>query len=312
MPPTKELTLALRKRLIKFGAVAATLGVAALTAFAGAASAQVTTGITVTGTGTNSTGPTVQTSAVYATSGAMAYEGDAGVITVTIGANSTFKAGQPLRFEECNLDPSSSGACDGGTLQTSTPGSATPVIPNSDGSVTFTMDLWILPTGNAETAPDVDDPHNTNASGFDSGSTVTCDDGFDPSPAPGSFSPVTSPDPCSIWVGDDASAANWPSNSFVFNSITPLPNLAPLTPPATTTTTAATTTTTRATTTTTGATTTTSRVTTTTSAGTTTTQPSQGQVPESPSVPLLPLAALGLVGGAGFVAYRVRTRPHRA
>ena len=43
------------------------------------------------------------------------------------------------------------------------------------------------------------------------------------------------------------------------------------------------------------------------SAASTTTTPSGGQVPESPYVPLLPLAAVGLAG-AGFIAYRIRRR----
>ncbi len=292
--------MALRNQIAKIGAAAATVALAGLTLMAGPASAQQTSGISVTPT-------TVQTAPVFATSGAKAYEGDAGVVTVTIGTNSVFQAGQPIEFEECNLDPTVSTACDELSLQTTSVGSKSIVTPNADGSVTFTMHLWILPTGNSATTPDVTDPSNTNPAGFDSGSTVVCD----------------ANDPCSIWVGDDPS--NWTANSYVFNGLTPEPNTQPL--PTTTTTTIATTSTTGATTSTTGATTSTTGATTsttgattsttgattsttgpsTTVGSTTTTSPSGGQVPESPYVSLLPVAALGLIGG-GFVTYRIRHR----
>ena len=72
--------------------------------------------------------------------------------------------------------------------------------------------LWILPTGNPATTPDVNDSNNTNPSGFDPNSTITCD----------------ANDPCSIWVGD--SSAAWSNNSFVFNGLTPEPNTTPLPP----------------------------------------------------------------------------------
>jgi hypothetical protein len=292
--------LALRNQIARIGAAAATVAIAALS-LAGPASAQGSTGVTVTPT-------TVQTSAVFSAAGAKAYEGDAGVLTVTVAANTVFEAGQPIEFEECNLDPTSQGACDGLTLQTTNVGGKTAVTPASNGSVTFTMDLWILPTGNSATTPDVTDPNNNNPSGFDNGSTVVCD----------------ANDPCSIWIGDDPS--NWNSNSYVFDGLTPEPNTTPL--PAPTTTTIATTSTTGATTSTTGATTSTTGATTSTTGSststtgaststtgaststtgaTTTTQPSGGQVPESPYVSLLPVAALGLIG-AGFVTYRVRHR----
>jgi hypothetical protein len=273
--------LALRNRIAQIGAAAATVAIAGLTLMAGPASAQQTSGITVTPT-------TVQTAAVFAKTGAKAYEGDAGVVTVTVAANTVFEANQPIEFEECNLDPTTSTACDELTLQTTSVGSKSIVTPAANGSVSFTMDLWILPTGNSATTPDVTDPANTNPSGFDSGSTVVCD----------------ANDPCSIWVGDDPS--NWTSNSYVFNGLTPEPNTQPL--PTTTTTTAATTSTTAATTSTTAATTSTTAATTSSTGSTTsTTQPSGGQVPESPYVSLLPVAALGLIGG-GFATYRIRHR----
>ena len=204
------------------------------------ASAQVTSGITV------SPNP-VQTVAQFAQSGGQAYEGDAGVVTVTIGPNTTFIAGRPLRFEECNLDPTSQSDCDGDTVQTTDAVTGETVTPGADGSVTFKMDLWILPTGNASTTPDVNDPSNTNPSGFDPLSTVYCD----------------ANDPCTIWVGNDTSA--WSSNSFLANSITPQP--APATFPTTT----STTTTTGPTSTTTTSPTTTSTTTTTTPTSTTAT-----------------------------------------
>ena len=96
-----------------------------------------------------------------------AYEGDAGVVTVTVAANSVFEAGQPVEWEQCNLNPTTENDCDGLTLQTTDVGSKKAVTPNADGSVTLTMELWVLPTGNASTTPDVGDPHNTNPNGFD-------------------------------------------------------------------------------------------------------------------------------------------------
>jgi hypothetical protein len=283
LPHPKELALALRNRIAKAASIGATVVVAAMTAMASPASA---TGIV--------TPTTVQTSAVFSQSGAKAYEGDAGVVTITIPANTTFKAGQPLKWEECNLDPTSQNNCDGLTIQTFDPGTSGSVIPNADGSVTIEMDLWILPTGNDQTTPDVDDPANTNPNGFDPGSTVTCDNGSDSNPQPGQFNPSSGPDACSIWVGD--STAAWSSNSYVFNGVTPEPNLQALAAPTTTTTTVAPTTTTTVATT-----------TTTVPSTTTTTTPSGGQVPESPYVPLLPLAAVGLAGG-GLIALRIRRR----
>lgn len=267
--------MALRNRIAKFGAVAATAAFAAMTVMAGAASAQQTGGITV------NPNP-VQTAAQFAPSGAKAYEGDAGVITVSIPANTTFIAGRPLRFEECNYGATSQSSCDGDTIQTTDATTGLTVTPNADGDVTFTMDLWILPTGNASTAPDVSDPNNTNPQGFDPNSTVFCD----------------ANDPCDIWVGDDSS--DWTANSYLASDITPLPNTTPL-PTTTTSTTSATTSTTSATTSTTSASTSTSGST------TTTTQPSGGQVPESPYVPLLPVGVAGVAGG-GFLLYRFRHR----
>lgn len=249
------------------------------------ASAQSTSGIEVTPT-------TVQTAAQFSTTAAHAYEGDAGTLTVTIPANSILEAGTPLSFEECNLDPTSQSSCDGLTIQLSSVGQTSQVIPAANGSVTFTMLLWILPTGNPSTTPDVGDPTNNNPSGFDSGSTVTCD----------------ASDPCAIWVGD--STSSWSSNSYVFDTITPLPGSSTLptttttTPSTTTTTTASTTSTTTASTT---STTVPSTTSTTTASTTSTTSPSGGQVPESPYVPLLPIAAGG-VAGAGFILYLVRRR----
>ena len=310
----KGVTLVLARLARRFGAVAATLFVV-LTAGA-VASAQVTTGIAATPT-------TVQTSAQF--SGAGVYEGDAGTLTVTIPANSTLQPGVPLSFEECNLNPTSQGSCDGLTIQLSSVGTTGQVIPAADGSVTFTMLLWVLPTGYASLTPDVNDPNNNHPQGFDMGSSVSCDN---------------QGDTCAIWVGDDTS--NWANHSYVFNGLTAAPNTQPL--PATTTTTVAPTTTTTVaptttttvapTTTTTGTgttsttvapttTTTVAPTTTTTVAGTTstttaptsttvaptttTTSPSGGQVPESPYVPLLPIAGAG-VAGAGFILYLVRRR----
>src|SRR5579863_1448164 len=66
-------------------------------------SAQVTSGID------ESPNP-VQTEAQFnASTGG--YQGDAGVITVTIAANSTLEVGVPIKFEECNLDPTSQANC---------------------------------------------------------------------------------------------------------------------------------------------------------------------------------------------------------
>lgn len=287
--------MSLRNRITKFGAVAATVAFAALTAVAGPAAAQVTSGITATPN-------PIQTNAIFSSSNA--YEGDGGVLTVTIAANSTLLAGQPLKFEECNLNPTSQASCDGLTLQTDNVGGSTQVIPNADGSVTFTMDLWELATGWTPDTYDSTDSYTYNQNGFDNGSTVTCEDAATNG---NQNSDAGTAVPCSIWVGD--STAQWTSNSFVVNNIQPL--AAPLgeqPPPPTTTTTGATTTTTGATTTTTGATTTTSGATTTSvPATTTTTSPTQGQVPESPAVTLLPLAGLGVVGG-GFMLFLFRRR----
>ena len=121
-------------------AIARWVGALCLLGAAGAAvsnlaSAQVTSGITV------SPNP-VQTVAQFAESGGQAYEGDAGVVTVTIGPNTTFIAGRPLRFEECNLDPTSQSDCDGNTVQTTDAVTGKTVTPGADGSVTFKMDLW--------------------------------------------------------------------------------------------------------------------------------------------------------------------------
>ena len=175
----------------------------------GPASAQETAGITVS--------PAVaQTAAAY--NGAGLYQGDAAVVTVSVAANTVFKPGAALSFEECNPGPTSQADCDALTLQGTAPGESAAVVPGADGSVRFTMDLWILPTGNALTAPDVDDPNNKNPAGFDNGSSVTCN----------------ADDPCSIWVGDDPDS--WVANSFVYNSVVLLPNTLALSPaPGTTT-----------------------------------------------------------------------------
>jgi hypothetical protein len=312
--PTKELTLSLRNRITKFGAVAATVAFAALTAVAGPAGAQVTTGI-------NESPNPVPTQAQFnGTTGT--YQGDAGIITVTIAANSTLESATPLKFEECNNDPTSQASCDGSTTQQfDAPGGSSTIIPNSDGSVTLTMDLWELPTGYTPDTFDTTDPNTNNQPGFDPASTVTCDDlqsdtnlqNFS-GPGGGSTGVTPSAHPCAIWVGDSESA--WTSNSFVVDSISIEPAPDGGAPPTTTTTIAATTTTTvpatttttaGATTTTAGATTTTAGATTTTQPTTTTTSPTQGQVPESPSVALLPLAGVG-ISGAGFVIYLTRRR----
>ena len=298
--------MAPNKRIRKFGLVAASVVFAALTAVAGPASAQ-----SVPPTGSSLTpNPVTNTQAQF--SATEQYLGDAGVITVTIGPNTVFAPGEALRFEECDLDPTSGSSCDGSTGQTTDVGSTSTVVPAADGSVTFTMYLWELPTGSTPDTYDSTDSYTFNQPGFDPGSTVVCDDAQTDanlnSPNPGTAHP------CSIWVGDNPS--NFTQNSFVFNSIQPEPAPDGGQPPATTTTTAATTTTTAATTTTSAATTTTSAATTTTSAPTTTTTvaattttttPTQGQVPESPSVPLLPLAGLGAIGG-GFMLFLFRRR----
>ena len=178
--------------------------VIALSVLAGPASAQVTTGVTA------APNP-IQTQAVFSPTGQ--YEGDAGVLTVTVAANSTLLAGTPVVAEECNLDPTSESSCDGLTLQSEEPGQSTQVIPNADGSVTFKMYLWELPTGNT---PDTFDTNNSNPGGFDPGSTVSCwDAASDPNTAPA----LGTAQPCSIWIGD--SAANWTKNSFVVNGIQP-------------------------------------------------------------------------------------------
>jgi hypothetical protein len=296
--------LALPTRIRKFGLVAATVAFAALTAVAGPASAQVTTGITATPN-------PVQTESVFSPSTG-AYEGDAGVLTVTIAANSTFIAGEPLKFEECNNDPTSQNSCDGLTLQQFNVGGSTQVVPSANGSVTFTMDLWELPTGWTPDTYDSSDLATYNQPGFDPSSTVTCEDATTNG---NQNTDAGTAVPCSIWVGNDPS--NWTSNSFVVDSIQPLPAPDGQEPPPTTTTSVAPTTTTSVapttttvapTTTTTGATTTTVVGTTTSvPATTTTTSPTQGQVPESPSVPLLPLAGLGVIGG-GFMLFLLRRR----
>jgi hypothetical protein len=285
--------LVLPNRIRKFGLMAATVAFAALTAVAGPASAQAVppSGSTLT------PNPVTNTAAQF--SATEQYLGDAGVITVTIGPNTVLEPGAPLRFEECNLDPASLAACDGTTGQTTDAGGSQTVIPAADGSVTFTMYLWELPTGYTPDTYDSSDPYTYNQPGFDPASVVTCDDavtdGNINTPNPGTAHP------CSIWVGDDPS--NFTQDSFVFNGIQPEPAPNGGQPPVTTTTVAPTTTTVAPTTTTTAATTTTVAPT------TTTTTPTQGQVPESPSVPLLPLAGLAAIGG-GFMLFMLRR--HRA
>ncbi len=304
--------------------MAATVVFAALTAVAGPASAQA-----VPPTGSSVTpNPVTNTAAQF--SATEQYLGDAGIITVVIGPNSVLQPGVALRFEECNLNPTSLAACDGSTGQTTNAGGSSTVIPAANGSVTFTMYLWELPTGWTPDTYDSSDPYTYNQPGFDPGSTVTCLDAQSDANLTGGAGTAT---PCSIWVGDDPS--NFANNSIVFNGIQPDPAPNGGQPPATTTTTAAPTTTTTVaptttttvapTTTTTGAgtTTTTAAPTTTTTVApttttilatttsvaptTTTTQPTQGQVPESPSVPLLPLAGLGVLGG-GFMLFLLRRR----
>ena len=305
--------MAFRKLVAKFGAVAAAATVAALVSLAAPASAQ-------TPLGSGSVTPTtVQTQAVYSAAGTHPYAGDAGVITINIPSGETvLTPGTPLKWEECNANPTKQSNCDGLTIQQYDPGTSTTITPNADGSATIEMNLYILPTGNDGTAPDVDDVSNTNPNGFDPNSTVTCDDGSDPNPSPGQFNPSTPADPCAIWVGD--STANW-SSGFVFSGLTPVPNTTPLVPPtttsttaattsttaATTSTTAATTSTTAATTSTTGATTSTTGATTSTTGATTTTTSPPPATPESPYVPLLPVGAV-VVAGGGFFFYRLRHR----
>lgn len=323
--------MALRNRFAKAGAAAASVAIAVL-ATAGPAFA-----ISSGGTASPSNVPTV---AVFNGGN---YQGDAGTVTVTIPNNTTLTANQGVFAEECNTGPTSQGNCDGLTL-VSNDVNGRPMRAGPSGAVTLTFSMFILPTGNSSTAPDVTDPNNPTPQGFDPGSTLTCN----------------SSSPCAIWVGD--STANWPSG-YVFDGITEIPNSTPLpttttttvatttttvptttstvatttttvptttttlatttTTAATTTTTAATTTTTLATTTTTAATTSTSLATTTTTAPTTTTVPTtlptttstttpgQGQVPESPSVPALPLAAAGVVGGGFFIYLFLRRRNSR-
>lgn len=196
--------MAIRKAGPRSAAVVAAL-VAGLTLTAVQASAQQTTGISVSPT-------SVQTAAIFApTSGV--YEGDAGVVTVTIGANTVLQAGQPLRFEECNLDPTSQANCDGATAQTTAVGSSAQVIPAADGSVSFTMLVWELPTGQTPDTYDTTDRYTNNQYGFDPGSIVTCDDAETDTNLGGAGVAHL----CSIWVGD--SPAAWSSNSFVFNDI---------------------------------------------------------------------------------------------
>ncbi len=300
--------MALRNRIRRVSLVAGTVVFAALIAIAGPASAQATppTGSSLT------PNPVTNTQAQF--SATEQYLGDAGIITVTIGPNTIFEPGVALRFEECNLDPTSLAACDGSTGQTTDAGGTSTVVPAANGSVTFTMYLWELPTGWTPDTFDSTDPYTFNQPGQDPLSTVTCDDAV----TDGNINNDTgTAHPCSIWVGDDPS--NFTNNSFVFNGIQPTPAPDGGQPPVTTTTTAATTTTTVSPTTTTSvAPTTTTSVaptTTTTVAGgtttvaptTTTTTPAQGQVPESPSVTLLPLVGLGVVGG-GFLVFLLRRR----
>jgi hypothetical protein len=260
--------------------------VSGLSALAGTASAQVTT--LPTGSVVSS-GP-YQTTPQYNSAGQ--YEGDAAVVTISLGANTVLTHNTGFRVEECNTGATSQNNCDGSTTQTTNAVSGTPYHAGATGTTgTFTVLLWILPTGNATYAPDVDDPANNNPAGFDPGSTVLCYSG----------------QVCSLWVG--TSETNW-SEGYLIDNLQPEPNTTALTPPTTTTTVAPTTTTTAATTTTTGATTTTTGATTTTLPTTTTTVPTQGQVPESPYVPLLPIGAAA-IAGAGFLLFRFRRRhPH--
>ena len=153
----------------------------------------------------------IQTQAVFSPTGQ--YEGDGGVLTITVAANSTLVAGTPVEAEECNLDPTSQSSCDGLTLQSEEPGQDTTVVPNADGSVTFKMYLWELPTGNT---PDSYDTNNNNPGGFDPGSTVNC---WDASSDPNTYPSSGTAQPCSIWIGD--SPAAWTSHSFVVNGIQP-------------------------------------------------------------------------------------------
>jgi hypothetical protein len=285
-----------RKSIVTFGFLGASSMLIALTALAGPASAQVSPP-----TGSSESPNPVQTSAQFgpASTGTL-YQGDAGIVSIVLPANSVLTKNATFKVEECNTGANSQANCDIATLQTVNASTEAPLKAGTTGAASFAVDLWVLPTGNATEAPDVNDPNNNNPPGFDPASTVTC----------------WNNQPCALWVGD--STANW-SEGYLFDSLTPLTNTTALPPPPTTTTTAATTTTTGATTTTTGATTTTTGATTTTTGATTTTTgatttsvgtttttvPTQGQVPESPYVPLLPIGAAG-IAGAAFLLYRFR------
>jgi hypothetical protein len=270
-------------------ALGAAFTVSGLSALAGTASAQTTT---LPAGSSVSAGP-YQTTPQYNSAGQ--YEGDAAVVTISLGANTILTHNSGFRVEECNTGATAQTNCDGSTTQANNAVSGSPDHAGATGTTgTFTVLLWILPTGNAAYAPDVNDPANNNPSGFDPNSTVLCYSG----------------QVCSLWIG--SSETNW-ATGYLIDNLQPLPNQSALTPPTTTTaasttTTAASTTTTAASTTTTAApTTTTTAATTSTLPTTTTTVPTQGQVPESPYVPLLPIGAAG-IAGAGFLFFRFRRR----
>ena len=254
-----KMSLQLRlSRLVRLSGAFCLIG-AGWTTIAGFASAQVTTGISV------SPNPLPSVTRFSAT---QEYLGDAGVLTVTIVANSTLAPGADLRLEECGLDPTSLAQCDGSTGQTTDVGGTSPIVPAANGSVTFTMYVWELPTGYTPDDYDMSDTYTYNQPGFDPGTSIVCDDAVTDGNLNGDSGPGTA-HPCSIWVGDDP--ADFTQNSFVFNGIQP--EAAPLgaTPPATTTTTAgSTTSSTAGSTTTTGPTTSTTHPSTTTSSSSTT------------------------------------------
>ncbi|HUC12936.1 MAG TPA: hypothetical protein VMS00_00655 [Acidimicrobiales bacterium] len=163
------------------------------------------------------------------------YEGDAGVVTITFPSG-TFADTVALRAEQCNNNPTTSAACDGATLATTSADGSTQLESNATGGATVTFLLYELPTGNT---PDA----NGNA-GIDPGSNVTCSD----------------TKACSIWVGTDPSAG-W-ANGYALDGMLPIA------------------------------------------------APSQGQVPESPSVPLLALSGIAVAGAGYYLFFARRRRAH--
>jgi hypothetical protein len=155
-------------------------------------------------TGATGTPTTVQTSAMSSANGSGAYEGDAGVVTISIPATAAF-ANKALAVEECNPGPTSAADCDT-LIEQTTNALGAPLRAGATGALaggTAEVYLWILPTGKVSTAPDVAN-QTVDPQGEDPNSNVTCD----------------ASDACALWIGPTSGA--W-SNGYVIDGLTPLP-----------------------------------------------------------------------------------------